>query len=507
MLPQEARAKIEENEHKVEAKVPVLGDAGKLPKAVLDGMSRRMREAYEWMLATQPTEPQSELALAATISLLATVLGRKVRTQTGIRTNMYVVAVAATGTGKEHGRKCVRKALAAGGLAHLEGGDPASGPALVSRMAESPSTLLQLDEFGLLMQQAKKENSPRHGIIKELLALTGSAEQSYVGTMYSDTRAKAAKAIHYPCLTVYATTTAETLYDALSGSDMASGFVNRLMIIESPAQARASLGLRYQDKGQDVPQALVEWMAAVHSAGKVEGSNLNGLTAEMAPTVSYSAPAMHIAETTIQPWLEGAMEVAKTKGMTDLWTRFGALLQRLALVHACSDYDAADYIATRDGLGLEIGPGSISWAFALAKHTMLRAEAVLGASLAGSDHEALMNKIIEFVRKPYGLKRKGLTLGGPLGATKALLLGNTRFARAAKPLDLNNAMAALIEAGEMVEVDVDIQGQGRHRVFVATEHYAVAMADDGFSQHVAGHPDACYITITESIITQSRARG
>jgi hypothetical protein len=509
VLPPAAVDAIERNTNRAAEQAQPLGRAVKIPQKVLDDMPLQLRTAYDWMMATQPTEPQSELALAASLALAATVLGRMVRTGTGLRTNLYIVATAATGTGKEHGRKCIRRALASANLAHLEGGDPASGPAIVSRIAEHPSTLLQLDEFGLLLQSAKRENSPKHGIIKELLALTGAAEQTYVGTMYSDTKAKAARAIVYPCLNVYATTTADTLYEALNGADMASGFLNRLMLLESPAQSRASLGLRYSDAGAGVPVGLTHWMAAVHSSAPiVPGTgNLVGRTPEHAPTVRLTAPAMHIAESIVQPWLDGAVEVAKRKGMVDLWTRFGALLQRLALVHACTSHTAEEYIAARDSeRGLEIGPSSITWAFGLAKHCMLRMEDVLTSNLSGSDHEALMNKIKEFLRRPYGVKRKTQTFGGAIGFPKSMIISSIRQARAAKPLDLNNALSSLIDSGEIIEIDV--RGPSvRSRAFVHAEHYSSTMDPETLVAHIDGHPDHSYEQITESIITATRVRS
>jgi hypothetical protein len=53
-------------------------------------------------------KPQPILALGAAITALGTVIGRKVRTTTDLRTNIYAVSVADCGAGKEHTRKAIR---------------------------------------------------------------------------------------------------------------------------------------------------------------------------------------------------------------------------------------------------------------------------------------------------------------------------------------------------------------------------------------------------------------
>jgi hypothetical protein len=62
-------------------------------------------------------KPQPILALGAAITALGTVMGRKVRTTTDLRTNIYAVSVADSGAGKEHTRKAIKMLLHA---AHAE---------------------------------------------------------------------------------------------------------------------------------------------------------------------------------------------------------------------------------------------------------------------------------------------------------------------------------------------------------------------------------------------------
>ena len=76
--------------------------------------------------------PQPVLAIGASLCALGALMGRKYRTQTNLRTNLYVVGMAGSGGGKDHARGAIKEAFIAAGLQRYLGGNriaSGSGPA------------------------------------------------------------------------------------------------------------------------------------------------------------------------------------------------------------------------------------------------------------------------------------------------------------------------------------------------------------------------------------------
>ena len=74
-----------------------------------------MLDLYNYLMAIS-IRPHPELAVAASVSFLGSLIGCKYQTETGIRSNVYVVGIAESGAGKDHARKIIKK------LAHQAGG-------------------------------------------------------------------------------------------------------------------------------------------------------------------------------------------------------------------------------------------------------------------------------------------------------------------------------------------------------------------------------------------------
>ena len=77
-------------------------------------------EIYDWIESTA-VRPAPKLTGGAVMSALGAAIGRRYRGATGLRTNIYVLGVAPSGSGKNHARSKIRQLFhhAAIGQRHL----------------------------------------------------------------------------------------------------------------------------------------------------------------------------------------------------------------------------------------------------------------------------------------------------------------------------------------------------------------------------------------------------
>lgn len=118
--------------------------------------------------------PQPELALGNALAFCGALYGRRYRTDTDLRSNVYAIGVAETGTGKERGRTAIKKLALHADLGHLLGGERlVSGSGVVTAVTRQPRVLFQVDEFGDLVEAATSWRAPSHqaSILSDLMRL------------------------------------------------------------------------------------------------------------------------------------------------------------------------------------------------------------------------------------------------------------------------------------------------------------------------------------------------
>jgi hypothetical protein len=116
-----------------------------------------------YMISTA-RRPQPLLSLGASLCAVGALMGRKYRTESNLRSNLYIVGVADSGSGKNHSREVINELFLAAGLAdHLGGNKIASGAGLLTAVHRQPASLFQIDEFGMLLSAAAdRRRSPQH---------------------------------------------------------------------------------------------------------------------------------------------------------------------------------------------------------------------------------------------------------------------------------------------------------------------------------------------------------
>jgi len=136
-------------------------------------------QVMDFTLANAPY-PNVGLAFCGAIALQSYLCGRKVRTSTDLRPNIYLLALASSGTGKDYPRKVNSRVLFEIGQVAALGDKFASGQGIQDALLRSPAMLFQNDEMDGVLRQINFDKENRHESIPNiLLTLYTSANDIY----------------------------------------------------------------------------------------------------------------------------------------------------------------------------------------------------------------------------------------------------------------------------------------------------------------------------------------
>lgn len=276
---------------------------------------------------------QPAFSVAAAISLCATVLGRRYATSTGLRTNIYQVILGRTSTGKEHARQAMAKILTQANLADSIGGDEIkSASGLSTAVERNPNILFRIDEFGQFLKSVQGKNSQafQTEILTTFMKLFSQAQGIYYGSEYANQKDRPRTVIEHPCVNLYASSTPSEFYSALNSSHAFSGYLNRLICIESPLSRPVS----QKPARSDIPQPIFDWIHYWRNESGLKG-NMEGFLPGQPIVIEYSREAWDYADQ-----LEAEINdlvYNNEEEIAALWGRAWEHIMKLALVLACSD--------------------------------------------------------------------------------------------------------------------------------------------------------------------------
>lgn len=307
-----------------------LGEAGYTGKELPEScrsVPGLIDEIVGYTLATS-LYPQPELALAGALALLGTVTGRKVTDCFGTRTNVYVLGLGLSGTGKEHARKVSKELLLrCGGEAMIGSERIGSHAGIVTTIHEQPASLMQLDEMGRLLETMKdpKRSPHLYNCITVLMQLYSSSGTLWKADAYAD--AKKVKTIDQPHLCIYGTATPDSFWRSLSTDNIAEGLIGRLLVLEGRGYELEMQTPEALEPGEALVRDLRAWV------DYQPGGNLS--SEHPRPQVVQHTPE---ARERFLGHIKGINAKRKTEGplRAAVWSRSGEKVAKLALLHACS---------------------------------------------------------------------------------------------------------------------------------------------------------------------------
>ncbi len=351
-------------------------------------------EMMAFMAATAK-RPQPVLALGASLCAIGALMGRKYRTESNTRSNLYVVGIAESGAGKNHSRVVINELFRRANLLQYLGGNKiASGSGLLTAIQRQPAILFQLDEFGMFLSAAAdRKRSPRYvcEILDLMTELYTTAGTTYFGIEYASTQHNNAhKAIHQPCACIYGTTTPLHFWQALQAANVADGSLARFLIMESEddfPDSNETFGVI------DPPPALLEKLLLIHQGGgKLEGNLADvGAIEEVmvSPRVVPMTRAAKAAFRQLDRELVEQLRISRGTGYTSILARIEENATKLALIRSVS----------RDPVNPEIGKADALWGITLARHcaelTIREAASRVSENQVESHHKRAMQILRE----------------------------------------------------------------------------------------------------------------
>lgn len=325
--------------------------------------------------------PQPELALAGALALLATITGRKVQSDYGTRTNIYVLGLAPSGAGKEQARKTNKELLNAAGGSHLLGPERiASSAGLTAFVASQLSPLFQLDEVGRLLATMKNSSgSAPHlfNIGTVLMQLFSSSDQTWIGDAYAD--AKKTPKIDQPHAVVYGTAVPDGFWDGMTKESISDGLLGRMMIFEAAGYVTKKRPQLLEPNPSLVD--AIQWWIDFKPGGN--------MSREFAQPIT----ACHTdeARARYESHLDAIDERKKTDGVEGaaLWSRAGEKVAKLSLLFAISRQPCQEKI--------EIDICDVNLAIKLSNWLTRRMLEKAGLHVAKNETESSRKKVLQVV--------------------------------------------------------------------------------------------------------------
>lgn len=287
------------------------------------------------------TTTQRQFAVQAGLSLGSVVGGRYWCSEFDNFTSLYLVNLGVTGSGKEFGRTFLSRCLAEAGLDELVGpGGYASAAGLMGAMTMKPRHVTVMDEFGkLLASTAGSSNTNLKDAQTLLISIFGTLATEVRPQAYSlngktreqvDTMRK--QIVRRPAVTVLGLSTPETFFDAVSQDDVANGFLNRLLVVNTREEPRIEDPRRWKK----IPERLKEWLIHYGQAPDADIEGFEDPVEVVEPeVVNFTSEAKARLRQIAQFVIDRQRELRPMR-LDGMWSRSKELTQRIALIVALS---------------------------------------------------------------------------------------------------------------------------------------------------------------------------
>ena len=319
---------------KQEKEAPLFPNPGPVPDKLLS-IPGFIDDVVKLSMQSAPY-PNRVLSFTGALALLAFLVGRKVQDKRDNRSNIYLIALADSGTGKDHPRKVNFNIAFRAGVAGAIGDAFASGEGLEDALFMHPSMLFQADEFDCIFNTLKYSKDNRAESINEkLLKFYGASNTIYPLRKKASVKKKDGTVheiahIVNPNLVLLGTAIPQYFYESLSRRVLENGLVARCVIVEAGKRGEAGN-----------PQPITPSDSLIRAATYLANLDVNGnLTNEYPkPLIITETPEATAALREVQQECDRRYNFyeAQNEGAAKaLWARAHEKVCKLAMLHGIS---------------------------------------------------------------------------------------------------------------------------------------------------------------------------
>ena len=319
---------------KQEKEAPLFPTPGPVPDKLLS-IPGFIDDVVKLSMQSAPY-PNRVLSFTGALALLAFLVGRKVQDKRDNRSNIYLFALADSGTGKDHPRKVNFNIAFRAGVAGAIGDAFASGEGLEDALFMHPSMLFQADEFDCIFNTLKYSKDNRAESINEkLLKFYGASNTIYPLRKKASAKKKDGTVheiahIVNPNLVLLGTAIPQYFYESLSRRVLENGLVARCIIVEAGKRGEAGN-----------PQPITPSDSLIRAATYLANLDVNGnLTNEYPkPLIITETPEATAALREVQQECDRRYNFyeAQNEGAAKaLWARAHEKVCKLAMLHGIS---------------------------------------------------------------------------------------------------------------------------------------------------------------------------
>jgi Bifunctional DNA primase/polymerase, N-terminal/Protein of unknown function (DUF3987) len=404
--------------------VPELAD----PEPLLQyatGVPGVVGDIIEYVIATA-RRPNPVLALATAVTVVGTLIGRRVAGPTDSATHLYAVAIGGTGAGKQHILDSAMRLLRAAKAGdHIGPSKFFSGTAVIDLLEYKPLCLCPQDEIGVFLKAITNRRASSHE------AAVSQTLRSAWGTSFADlnTPAWATKRmslISCPAVSILGVSTPDEFYSALQGDSVKNGLVNRFLVLQSNVQARDT-----NPTVPGVPAALQEALCALYLwSGPESLMQINN------PSVTYRPDVLPWASDQAAKCYADFGEhvrayVANNPRDEPYLARVVENAVRLATIRA----------AGRWGYGAQVDASDFEWSAGLAWATAQATVDAIVSQVPETERGVFAEKLLEIIRRRGSVTARDIQMS---------IRGRLRS------MEIKDIIRQLIEGGE-VECSADGQ--------------------------------------------------
>jgi hypothetical protein len=345
---------------------------------------------------------QENFAFSAALVLLGTLISRKF-VYGGLSSNLYILNVAPSGSGKDAPQQLIKKYLLDINKAHLLGaGDYVSDASLMDGLESKPVRLDIMDEAGGILKSVTSGEAQYNGKMADILAeLYTSSNSRYLGRATAD---GTKGSCYRPNVSILASTTPTGLSEGISLKAIEKGLMGRFLLFLGDYDQKAKRIRDFPSLDATTKVVLKYW--AEYQPKENKDVVITGME-QLVETMLATKQAEDLLDSVFEEFDNIRTTTDGDSPMMPIIARLYQQMVKITMIHAVSRAGVSTPVI--DCVDVEFGRSTILYYFETIKK-------VVNKYVFGNSNERDIVRVLEIIEKhgtisTSNLNKKTRTLG------------------------------------------------------------------------------------------------